>query len=383
MRKLITGITLFSIISLFALSTPSLAQSPSNNATEHTVVHAVLFFSPTCPHCHKVIQETLLPMIDKYGDQLQILGIDVTQNTGAKLYQDAVKYYNIPADRRGVPTLIVADTILVGDVEIPQQFPAIVADALAADGIPWPSLPNLEIPPPTTPQANTITPTAAAPTTVQPIASTLPSVTNAAAASTADPAGTAVGWAVMVFMLIAIGYAVWRTAANWEDLADIFALDATATNTLKTWFIPVLALVGLGVAGYLTYIEVTQSQAVCGPIGHCNLVQASAYARIFGVHVAVLGLINYVGIIALWVGARLKTVRLANLSALALLGLTVFGVLFSVYLTWVELFLIKAVCAWCLASALITTLLMLVALIATTNLPYMDDDTPQVESLMP
>jgi uncharacterized membrane protein len=49
------------------------------------------------------------------------------------------------------------------------------------------------------------------------------------------------------------------------------------------WPIPVLCLIGLGLAGYLTYVETTQVQAVCGPVGDCNTVQQSEYARLFGV----------------------------------------------------------------------------------------------------
>jgi thiol-disulfide isomerase/thioredoxin len=46
---------------------------------DEPAVRAVLFYSPTCPHCHEVIQNTLIPMVDRYGDRLQILAIDVTR----------------------------------------------------------------------------------------------------------------------------------------------------------------------------------------------------------------------------------------------------------------------------------------------------------------
>ena len=59
------------------------------------VVHAVLFYSPTCPHCHYVITETLPPLFEKYGDQLQIIGIDVTSGDGQTLFQAALQKFNL------------------------------------------------------------------------------------------------------------------------------------------------------------------------------------------------------------------------------------------------------------------------------------------------
>jgi thiol-disulfide isomerase/thioredoxin len=54
--------------------------------TEQPVVRAVLFYSPTCGHCEFVINQTILPMTKEYGDQLQVIGIDVTQQDGQALF---------------------------------------------------------------------------------------------------------------------------------------------------------------------------------------------------------------------------------------------------------------------------------------------------------
>ncbi len=64
---------------------------------------------------------------------------------GSKLYQAAIAKFNIPTDRLGVPTLIVGQNILVGSVEIPEKLPAIIEAGLAAGGIDWPALPDLQI----------------------------------------------------------------------------------------------------------------------------------------------------------------------------------------------------------------------------------------------
>jgi uncharacterized membrane protein len=124
---------------------------------------------------------------------------------------------------------------------------------------------------------------------------------------------------------------------------------------------PVLALLGLGVAGYLAYVETQAVAAVCGPVGDCNAVQSSPYARLFGVlPVGVLGAMGYILILAAWFWKRFRTGWLAEHASLAILGTAFLGTLFSLYLTYLEPFVIKAVCAWCLTSAVLITLLMLV-----------------------
>lgn len=105
------------------------------------VVHAVLFFSPTCPHCHKVITEDLPPLQAKYGGALVVAGVDVTTPHGQGLYQAVVDHFGLTEARQGVPTLVVGSEVLVGDVEIPTRFPVLIRQGLAAGGIDWPPVP--------------------------------------------------------------------------------------------------------------------------------------------------------------------------------------------------------------------------------------------------
>jgi uncharacterized membrane protein/thiol-disulfide isomerase/thioredoxin len=124
-----------------------------------------------------------------------------------------------------------------------------------------------------------------------------------------------------------------------------------------------LSLVGLIVAGYLAYIETQAVLAVCGPIGDCNAVQSSPYARLFGVlPVGVLGVIGYLAILAAWMYPRLRHDQLASYMPVIVFGVTFSGVLFSLYLTYLEPFVIKAVCIWCITSSVIMTLLLLLSL---------------------
>ena len=115
----------------------------------------------------------------------------------------------------------------------------------------------------------------------------------------------------------------------------------------------VLAVIGLGVAGYLTYIHYEGISPVCGLGGDCEKVQTSEWAYLAGVPVALLGLIGYIVILA-----TLFSEREEALVAGALVALVGFG--FSAYLTYRELFSIDAICPWCVASAVIMTLLAII-----------------------
>jgi uncharacterized membrane protein len=112
----------------------------------------------------------------------------------------------------------------------------------------------------------------------------------------------------------------------------------------------VLTLIGVGIAGYLTYVHYEGLKVLCLSSGGCETVQASRYAKLDGVPVAVLGLLGYIGILGSLL-IRGETGRVAGF-AIALIG---FG--FSMYLTYRELFTIKAICQWCVSSAVIMTIL--------------------------
>jgi uncharacterized membrane protein len=104
----------------------------------------------------------------------------------------------------------------------------------------------------------------------------------------------------------------------------------------------VLAAVGAGIAGYLTYVHYKGIAPVC-TTGGCEKVQNSKYAELAGVPVALLGLISY---IVLFVLAWLK----GELATFAGVLISLVGVAFSGYLLWAQLGPIGAICQWCLAN---------------------------------
>jgi len=127
-----------------------------------------------------------------------------------------------------------------------------------------------------------------------------------------------------------------------------------------------LGLAGVGIAGYLTYVHYAGLHPVCGISHGCETVQTSSYASLFGIPVALLGLITYLLIL----------VSLGMRGERALLGgyaLTAIGFAFSVYLTYREVFTIHAICSWCVSSAIVFTLL---AIVATLRVLRVDVEAP-------
>jgi uncharacterized membrane protein len=122
-------------------------------------------------------------------------------------------------------------------------------------------------------------------------------------------------------------------------------------RTLRVAMI-VLAMIGLGIASYLTYVHFAGIKPACTAGESCTKVQTSVYSKLVGVPVALMGLIGYIAILASLLAPENETSRFATLV------FTLAGFGFSAYLTYRELFSIHAVCEWCATSAGIMTILM-------------------------
>ncbi len=123
------------------------------------------------------------------------------------------------------------------------------------------------------------------------------------------------------------------------------------------WTSMVLCLSGIGVSGYLSAKRLTGGSLVCTRWAQCDTVNNSPYAKIAGIPVSFIGLVGYFLMLGLCVAALQQDGRsqrsLLMLGFLGALG----GVAFSVYLTYLEIYVIEAICSWCVASAIIITLL--------------------------
>ncbi|MBI4279150.1 MAG: vitamin K epoxide reductase family protein [Armatimonadetes bacterium] len=117
-----------------------------------------------------------------------------------------------------------------------------------------------------------------------------------------------------------------------------------------------LAAAGLAVTGYLALVYSRGTAPVCIGSG-CAAVAASPYARLAGVPISYLGVAFY-GAVLVLAAAHATVPRAAD----GLLALSLAGVIFSAYLTYAELFLIRALCVWCVASAAIVAGIFLLSL---------------------
>jgi uncharacterized membrane protein len=122
----------------------------------------------------------------------------------------------------------------------------------------------------------------------------------------------------------------------------------------------VIAVIGIGVTAYLTIAHYDRSAVLCASTSganSCEAVQTSVYSHILGIPVALIGLIGYVAIAAGLLAPDRDAIRLATL------GMALFGVAFSGYLTYREAFTLHEYCEWCLSSAGLITILFVLSVI--------------------
>ncbi len=429
MKCRLTALMLAILMAALVIPTPMHAQ-------DEPVVFAVLFYSPSCPHCHEVISQHWPVWQEEFGDQLQLLFVDVTVPGGRDLFISALTYYQVPQEiAGGVPMLIVGDQYLIGSQDIPNRFPAIVREALKTGGLDLPAVPGLREAYQAALQAQQEASSAGEETQGEeieeagqdlseganpagaPLAETV-APENLFVRITADP-GNYLAIAVLLGLVVSTAAVIGGGAAGVKGPAlpawitgqagyIVTVITAVATLLLATtlitapdstlltfglgmavaaamliiivvllmarggrvqdpaggvhapgWLIPLAAAVGLGVALYLAYIETTASTAVCGIVGDCNTVQQSVYATLFGlIPIAVLGAAGYAAMLVVWGAGQLGNGIMRSLAPGALLLMALVGVVFSIYLTFLEPFVIGATCAWCLTSALIMLLLL-------------------------
>jgi uncharacterized membrane protein/thiol-disulfide isomerase/thioredoxin len=383
---------------------------------QQPVVYAVLFFLPSCGHCHYVITEFLPPLQEEYGEQLQVLYIDVSQPEGRTLFYAACDTFEVPDDRCGyVPTLVIGTTVLVGSQDIPEQMPALVRNGIAAGGTGLPPIPGLRESYEAAVGGEQVGDTQDDPPESAPISTTYQETTWQDRLNQ-DRLGNGLGIGVLgvlvIGLVVQLGYGtrllIEDEIRHWDMgdkgwllvlglammttvIAGTLALDNSSFSlpavlaagvtfgmalvvwaighvdrhsgqtgyTFPGWLLPVTACLGLVVASYLAYVEIGENEAVCGAVGDCNAVQQSEYAELFGlIPIGLLGVFGYVMILAVWVFSRRASGWIGDAAQAILLGLALFGTAFSIYLTFLEPFVIGATCAWCLTSAMLMILML-------------------------
>ena len=139
-----------------------------------------------------------------------------------------------------------------------------------------------------------------------------------------------------------------------------FALGGVLPRVTQRWLLGVaamLAAAGVGIATYLTVVHYAHQPIACSSIGDCELVNSSRYAKIGGAPVALLGAAAYAWMLLLVAASWLRRSQTALTAAWGI-ALASFG--FSMYLTYIELRVLDAICVYCVAQACVMTALLAV-----------------------
>jgi uncharacterized membrane protein len=121
-----------------------------------------------------------------------------------------------------------------------------------------------------------------------------------------------------------------------------------------------LAVLGLLDSIYLVWVKYTGTYALCGPIGNCESVNSSQYSEIFGIPISLLGAGAYAIMIVLLLLENRGQIW-AEFSSMIVFGMSLIGVLYSIYLTYIEVAVLKAICPYCVISAIILVILLLLS----------------------
>lgn len=150
-----------------------------------------------------------------------------------------------------------------------------------------------------------------------------------------------------------------------------------------------LALAGIFISLYLTLYKLGIIGELSCSIGSCETVNTSKWSRFLGLPVAAWGLFFYLDVFAIALIGTFPRFEDERVLSLILVAAAVVGVLFSAWLTYLELGVIHAICIWCVTSAVVVTLILVVAVmdlrefglgvesLAGSNQPQNRSDEPQ------
>lgn len=120
-------------IGTFAQGSATPEVTPISTPPPDAVVHVVLFYSPSCPACHYVITEFMPPVLERYGKQVKVTALNVTEAQNYEFLLRVVQQAGL--QDYGVPFMVIGNQILIGSDEIPERFEQVVNEYLAAGGV--------------------------------------------------------------------------------------------------------------------------------------------------------------------------------------------------------------------------------------------------------
>jgi len=134
-------------------------------------------------------------------------------------------------------------------------------------------------------------------------------------------------------------------------------------DSLRWGALAALAIIGMGVAAYLTYSHYADQPIMCAGLSGCDAVENSEYSSLAGIPVAVLGMLFCAGLLALALARAARLPLAEEWAPLAAFSMTLAGVAFEAYLTYVQLFVVEDVCIWCTSFTGIVAVAWLITLV--------------------
>lgn len=127
------------------------------------------------------------------------------------------------------------------------------------------------------------------------------------------------------------------------------------------WLAVVCTVIGLADSIYLTWLKLTGELAACGGIGDCESVNASIYSQINGIPIALMGAVAYF-LILIFLFLESRDDFIGDWSPMLVFGLSLTGTLYSIYLTYIEIAVLKAICPYCVVSAVAILIIFVISI---------------------
>jgi uncharacterized membrane protein len=391
----------------------------STMADSHLQHKAIFFYKPDCKPCEKLHREILPDIKKSLGERLTILSLNTADPEGGKLYLGALIELGIPY-AQPLPIIVLGRHYWSGEQEITRHLLEMASDDPNGPLSKWPAISGLDK---LLDRIQLMSESDKKQWFISTNPGTLSFIiADMKRKFRQDIAGNSYAVIALISMILAVGLsiflffcdhdpeigvlnrwfilmlAIFGIAITWQ-LAEVDAiirgqkaflnaiddwlsfwslvgmvigfaftfhtLFVDRTERIKfwqRWAIPLFLTVSVIASGYLTFLELIQTEAVCGALGDCNAVQKSPYSSLFGIiSIAGFGMLGNAMILISWMLGQVGPLKWRRLFEIVLWGLLVIGTGFFIYLTFLEPFVIGSTCFWCLTAAIAMTLQLLIA----------------------
>ena len=117
----------------------------ASHGCDADAVHALYFYSTDCPHCMTVLEEVLVPLEQEFTTKLDIQLVEIRYPENYELLIRAEEHFKVKAEERAIPTLVLAEHVLIGETPIREQLRVLIEAGIKSGGVGWPEIPNLDV----------------------------------------------------------------------------------------------------------------------------------------------------------------------------------------------------------------------------------------------